>query len=97
MVRLFTPTISSAANASATSMKVAWNRNAQASGYEVRLMVGGTVYKTYIVGGNANLTKTITGLKKGTTYKVQVRAYKKVDGVGSFYSAWSGAKNVVMK
>ncbi len=69
----------------------------QASGYEVRLMIGGTVYKTYSVGRNANLEKTVTGLKKGTTYKVQVRAYKKVNGVGSFYSAWSGAKNVTMK
>lgn len=97
MVRLMTPVLNSVSAASATSMKAAWGKNSQASGYEVRLMVGGTVYKTYIVGGNANLTKTITGLKKGTTYKVQVRAYKKVDGVGSFYSAWSGAKNVVMK
>ena len=97
MVRLMTPVLNSVSSASATSMKAAWGKNSQASGYEVRLMVGGTVYKTYIVGGNANLTKTITGLKKGTTYKVQVRAYKKVDGVGSFYSAWSGAKNVVMK
>ena len=97
MVRLMTPVLNSVSAASTTSMKAAWGKNSQASGYEVRLMVGGTVYKTYIVGGNANLTKTITGLKKGTTYKVQVRAYKKVDGVGSFYSAWSGAKNVVMK
>ena len=97
MVRLMTPVLNSVSAASTTSMKAAWGKNSQASGYEVRLMVGGTVYKTYIVGGNANLTKTITGLKKGTTYKVQVRAYKKVDGVGSFYSAWSGAKNVTMK
>ena len=97
MVRLFTPTISSAANASATSMKVAWNRNAQASGYEVRLMVNGSVYKTYTVGGGENLAKTITSLTKGTTYKVQVRSYKKVTGVGSFYSAWSAEKNVTVQ
>ena len=97
MVRLFTPTISSAAKASATSMKVAWNRNAQASGYEVRLMVNGSVYKTYTVGGGENLAKTITGLTKGTTYKVQVRSYKKVTGVGSFYSAWSAEKNVTVQ
>ena len=97
MVRLFTPTISSAAKASATSMKVAWNRNAQASGYEVRLMVKGSVYKTYTVGGSENLAKMITGLTKGTTYKVQVRSYKKVTGVGSFYSAWSAEKNVTMQ
>lgn len=97
MVRLFTPTISTAAKASATSLRVAWNRNAQASGYEVRLMVNGSVYKTYTVGGCENLEKTISGLTRGTTYKVQVRSYKKVIGIGSFYSAWSAEKNVTVQ
>lgn len=60
-------------------------------------MVGSKVYKTYGVNGNANLTKTITGLTKGTTYKVQVRAYKNVSGVGKFYSSRSTAKNVTVK
>ena len=97
MVRLFTPTISSAAKASATSLKVAWNRNTAATGYEVRLMVGDSVYKTYTYGSNKTIAKTITGLPSGKTYKVQVRSYKKVSGVGSFYSAWSAAKYVTVK
>ena len=96
MVRLFTPTISSAAKAGATSLKATWNRNSAATGYEVRLMVGSTVYKTYTYGNNTIIAKTITGLPKGKTYKVQVRSYKKVTGVGSFYSAWSAAKNVTL-
>lgn len=40
------------------------------------------MYKTYIVGGNANLTKTITGLKKGTTYKcrfVHIRRWMELE------------------
>ena len=94
MVRLFTPTISSAVKTSATSLKATWNRNAAATGYEVRLMIGSTVYKTYTYGKNTIIAKTITGLPKGNTYKVQVRSYKKVDGIGSFYSAWSAAKYV---
>ena len=96
MVRLFTPTISSAAKAGATSLKATWNRNSAATGYEVRLMVGSAVYKTYTYGNNTIIAKTITGLPKGKTYKVQVRSYKKVTGVGSFYSAWSAAKNVTL-
>ena len=96
MVRLFTPTISSAVKSSATSLKATWNRNSAATGYEVRLMVGSTVYKTYTYGNNTIIAKTITGLPKGRTYKVQVRSYKKVTGVGSFYSAWSAAKNVTL-
>ena len=44
-------------------MKVAWNRNAQASGYEVRLMVNGSVYKTYTVGGE-NSRRQIVSLDK---------------------------------
>ena len=97
MVRLFTPTISSAVKASSTSLKATWNRNSSATGYEVRLMVGSSVYKTYTYGNNKTVVKTITGLPSGKTYKVQVRSYKKVSGVGSFYSAWSAAKYVTVK
>ena len=97
MVRLFTPTLSSAVKASPTSLKATWNRNAAATGYEVRLIVGSSVYKTYTYGNNTIIAKTITGLPKGRTYKVQVRSYKKVAGVGTFYSALSAAKNVVVK
>ena len=97
MVRLMTPVLNSVSATSATALKVTWGKNSQATGYEVRLMTGGKVYKTYTVAGSANLTKTISGLKKGTTYKIQVRAYKSVSGVGSFYSAWSGEKNVTLK
>lgn len=97
MVRLTTPTLNTASAVSATSLKASWSRNPQADGYEVRLMIGSTIYKTYTVSGASNLEKTVTGLKAGTTYKVQVRVYKKVSGVGSFYSAWSEGKNVVVK
>ena len=96
MVRLTSRTLNSATKASATSIKCTWSTTTQATGYEVRFMVGSTVYKTYTIGNYKTGVKTFTGLKAGQTYKIQVRTYKKVDGVGSFYSAWSTAKTVTL-
>ncbi len=96
MVRLFTPTLSEAKKTAATSIQAAWNRNTAATGYEVRFMVGSNVYQTYVYGNNTIIRKTITSLDRGNTYKIQVRSYKKVAGVGTFYSAWSGDKKVYL-
>ena len=63
-------------------------------GYEVRFMVGSTVYKTYVVSNNQVGFKTFAGLKSGQTYKIQVRSYKKINNVGVFYSAWSNEKYI---
>ena len=40
------------------------------------------------VKGTKNLSKTVTGLKKGKTYYVKVRAYKLVNGK-KLYGAYS--------
>ena len=45
------------------------------------------------VKGSSSLSKTISGLTKGSTYTVYVRSYKTVSGV-NHYSAWSGSKTV---
>ena len=95
MVRLTSRTLTSAAKASATSIKCSWNTSAAVTGYEVRFIVDGVVYKTFTVGDYKVGTKTFTGLKAGQTYKIQIRSYKKIDGMG-FYSAWSTAKNVTL-
>ena len=96
MVRLTSRTLNNATKASATSIKCTWGTTVQANGYEVRFMVGNTVYKTFTVGNYKTGMKTFTGLKAGQTYKIQVRSYKKVDGVGTFYSAWSTPKTVTL-
>ena len=96
MVRLVTPTMESMKKASATSLSLAWNRNDKATGYEVRFMVGTTVFKTYTYGNNTIIQKTITGLPAGKTYKVQVRAYYKTKNVGTYYSSWSQGKSVTL-
>lgn len=94
MVRMTTRTFLSATKVSSTSAKCKWMTTSASDGYEVRFMVGSKVYKTYTVGNYKTGEKTFTGLKAGQTYKVQVRSYKKVNGVGTFYSAWSAAKSV---
>lgn len=94
MVRLTSRDLNSAIKTGATSIKCNWSTTTQATGYEVRFMVGNTVYKTYTIGNYKTGTKTFTDLKAGQTYKIQVRTYKKVDGVGTFYSGWSTAKTV---
>ncbi len=94
MARLSSQVMTSAAKASSTSIKCQWTTSSRVTGYEVRFMVGNTVYKTFTVGNYKTGVKTFTGLKAGQTYTIQVRTYLKVDGVGSFYSDWSTAKTV---
>jgi len=76
----------------AKKMTVAWSRpNKIAQGitkYQVRYRVAGTATwttKTYAASAGS---KTITGLKQGARYNVQVRSYKTVSNV-NYYSAWS--------
>ena len=57
-------------------------------------MIDDEVYKTFTVGNWKTGAKTFTGLRVDETYTVQIRTYKKVDGVGSFYSDWSTVKTV---
>ncbi len=96
MVRLFTPTISSAA-AHATkdgTAFVRWNKNARASGYEVRFLLDGKVAKTFTVTNVNTVARSFEGLTEGKTYTVQVRSYFKTPSAGTYYSAWSTAKSV---
>ena len=94
MARLTSRTLNSVTKTAATSVKCTWSTTAQASGYEVRFMNGSTVVKQFTVGNYKTGAKTFTGIPTGANYKVQVRSYKKVDGVGTFYSAWSTPKYV---
>ena len=94
MVRLTSSSVNSLTKVSATSFKATWSRNRQATGYEVRLMVGGEVYKTYTFGGEATVAKTLSSLPKGKTYSVQVRSYYKTESAGTYYSGWSEKKNI---
>ena len=47
--------------------------------------------KIVTVYGSGTLSRTISGLTKGNSYKVFVRSFKKVNGV-YYYSAWSASR-----
>ena len=94
MVRLSSQVLTSAVKASATSVKCKWTTSSKVDGYQVRFCVDGEVVKTFTVSSYKTGVKTFTGLEAGQTYTVEVRTYKNVSGVGTFYSDWSAAKNV---
>ena len=59
-----------------------WNKVTGATGYQVYMQApGGSFEKVKTTTDNKF---TMTGLKKGVTYKFRVRAYKKVDGVNIY-------------
>ena len=84
--------IISATNVATKSIKVKWNKAAGAGGYQVKY-IKGTTAKTVTVKGASSLTKTLSKLAKGATYKVYVRSYKTVNST-NYYSAWSAYKSV---
>lgn len=92
IIRLTTPSITSAANTSSRKLTVKWSKNSSASGYQIKYTAD-PVSKTITVSGTSSVSKTISGLAKGKTCKVYIRAYKTVSGV-NYYSAWSSAKSV---
>ena len=95
MVRLTSRTLTAVSPASG-AIQCSWNTTKSATGYEVRFMLDGKVDAQFTIGNYKTGTKTFTGLTPGRTYQVQVRTYRKVDGVGSFYSAWSEANYVTI-
>ncbi len=76
MVRLTSQTLKSVAKTAATSIKCTWTTSSRVTGYEVRFMVGSSVYKKVTIGNFKTGVKTFTSLPKGKTYKIQVRSYK---------------------
>jgi len=74
----------------AGQLKVTWEKNSKAQGYQVRYSTSSSFssYKTSKITSNGTVSKTLTGLSKGKTYYVKVRSYKKV-GDTTYYSAWT--------
>ncbi len=95
IVRVSTPAISSATNKSGRKIYVKWNKISYADGYEVKYVCG-SKSKVYNVPKGSTVSKTITGLTKGKTYKIYVRSYNTVSKTKS-YSSWSSAKSVKIK
>lgn len=91
--------IGSVKSPSKGSIKVRWTRYYASDGYQIacsknkKFPSGKTKVKT---AKAASTAKTITGLSKGKTYYVRMRAYKKVNGK-KYYGAWSSVKKIKTK
>ncbi|MCQ2461803.1 MAG: CHAP domain-containing protein [Clostridia bacterium] len=79
------------AKRSGSKAVVKWKKVSGATGYEVYFKKSGGSYKKYV--DTAKLTLTESGLKKGTAFYFNVRAYKTVNGK-KIYSAFSGGRKV---
>ncbi|MBQ4068527.1 MAG: Ig-like domain-containing protein [Lachnospiraceae bacterium] len=94
IVRLSTCSLKSVKKSGKTAIKCSWKKNSKVTGYRIRLIIRNKVYKTYTIKSSKTTSKLIKKLTKRKTYKVQIQSYKKVKGVGTFYSQWSGKKTV---
>lgn len=95
IVRLTAPALYTPSSKAAGKLTVRWKKAPFASGYQIQYAASKSFSgaKTMTETG---LTKTISGLRKGGTYYVRVRAYKKVSGK-VYYSAWSDGKSVKIR
>ena len=94
--RLIRPTLTAdTRNIATRKIVVNWNGNAKATGYQIKY-VADTVVRTVTVEGTDTLSKTISGLAKGVTYKVYVRSYKAV-GDRIYYSAYSPYRSITIE
>lgn len=82
--------INSARNAAKGSLCVTWKKNTKATGYQVKYVTG---KKTKVVNAGKKITKKLSGLKKGKTYKIYVRSYVKKSGK-TYYSGWSKVRKL---
>ena len=90
----------SAKSPKAGQMLISWKKNSSASGYQIQYSEGKEfaqgVTRTGTTKSNKLTKTTVKNLKRGTTYYVRVRTYKKASG-GKVYSAWSKVKAVRIK
>jgi hypothetical protein len=92
-----TPTISKFST-SKSSVRVYWNKVSGASGYDLqRYDSASKKWITVKSGiGSSTTNYNVTGLKKNTSYKFRIRAYKTV-GSTKVYSSWSATKTAKTK
>ncbi len=94
MVRLQETIMNSVISSGPNSVQCEWAAVSSATGYELRFVdATGKVLSRTIVGSK-KLTMEVQELALNTKYNVQVRSFICLDGVGTFYSAWSERSQV---
>ena len=73
-----------------TKLNLKWKKISGVTGYQIQYSTSSKFKgsKTVTVKGAAKASTSIANLKKGKTYYVRIRTYRKVNG-GTVYSAWS--------
>ena len=69
-----------------TSVTLQWNKNTSATGYEIQKWDGKKWVSAAKVTKNSTVTSTVKNLKKNTSYKFRIRAYKTI-GKATQYSS----------
>lgn len=95
IVRLTAPVQYKPSSKASGKLTVRWKKAAGASGYQIQYAASRSMRGARTVSTSA-LTRTLSGLKKGSTYYVCIRAYKKVSGK-TYYGAWSSVKNAKVR
>ena len=99
---VFGPALSSATNPRDAQITAKWTKTTGVTCYQVQcsrsksFKAGTTGNKTLTVAGAAKTAAAVTGLMRGKTYYVRMRAYRTVSGK-NYYSAWSVVKTVTVK
>lgn len=98
MIRLTAVSLDTPSNTSAGKILVKWKKNTAATGYQIQYAASKSFSeaKTVKISSKNTLSKTISGMKKGKTYYVRIRTYRK-SGTSVYYSTWSSAKTVKIK
>ena len=77
-----------------TNVTLQWNKNANASGYEIEQYKGGKWTNVAKITSNATTSYTVKGLKAGTAgYQFRIRAYR-TEGKNKAYSGYSATVKV---
>lgn len=83
-------------NTSGRKMTVAFKKVSKAKGYQIRYSANANM-KAAKKKEVKNTSKVISGLKKGVTYHVQIRAYQKDSAGKKVYGNWSRTKSVTIR
>lgn len=98
IIRLTSNKLTSIKNVKGKKMQVKWAKNTKCGGYEIWYSTSKKFSgaKKVKVSGAKKTSAAIKGLKKGKTYYVRIRCYKK-SGKTTYVSSWSSSKNVKIK
>ncbi len=96
--RISAPKIKELSNKPERKIAIKWTKNKRATGYQIQYATNSKFKKakTVTVKKAGAVSKVIKKLKKNSTYRVRIRAYKTVSGK-KYYSAWSSKKSVKIR